>query len=381
VSFHETLEKWPADRVAGLLDGVGDADVERALRRRTRDVRDLAALLSPAARPHFEGMAVEARRLTRRHFGRVIGLYAPIYLSNVCTWDCAYCGFSVSSGRGRQRRTLSTSELKKECETLAGQGFRQVLLVAGDAPRIVHLDYLAGAVAAAREYFPSVSLEVQALGEHEYRRLCSLGIEGVTLYMETYNRDLYARLHRRGTKADFRYRLDAIEKAGRCGARRVNIGALLGLSPWRTEGFLLGLHGRYLQRTCWRSSLSVSFPRLRHVPEGFPIPSPVGDADFVQLMLALRLFLPEAGFTLSTRERPDFRDGLIPLGVTLMSAGSSTRPGGYAVDEEREALAQFETEDRRSAREVSAALRRAGYDPVWKDFDLAFDRVSDSAGS
>jgi 2-iminoacetate synthase len=217
-------------------------------------------------------------------------------------------------------------------------------------------------------------VEVYALKEEDYRRLVDAGLEGVTLYMETYHRPTYAQVHLKGRKKDYEARLGAMEAAGRAGVRRLSIGALLGLYDWRLDGFWTGLHARYLQKECWQSAVAVSFPRLFHVPPRHTIQHPLSDKELVQLLLALRLFLPEAGFNLSTRERPGLRDRLIHLGVTMMSAGSSTRPGGYA-HYGGETLEQFDTEDRRSPAEVAAAIRRAGYDPVWKDFDKAFHGV------
>ncbi len=373
--FAAVLDLWPKERVKRLIAAAGPEDVVRALSREQLTVQDLAALLSPQAVPHLEEMARLAHRLTRRHFGRIIGLYVPLYLSNVCTSDCTYCFYAVHSGSRGARRTLTLEEIRAECQALARYGFQNVLLLTGDAPKTTPLDYLAQAVAIAREYFASVSIEVYALEEEDYRRLVDLGLEGVTLYMETYDRETYAQVHLKGKKRDFDYRLGAMERAGRAGARRLSIGALLGLFDWRVDGFWTALHARYLQKECWQSAVAVSFPRLRQAPPRHPIRFPVGDRDLVQLMLALRLFLPEAGFNLSTRERAAFRDRLIPLGVTMMSAGSSTRPGGYALGEET--LAQFEIEDRRTPEEVAEAIRRAGYDPVWKDFDRAFCEAPD----
>ena len=371
MSFIEELDQWPKERIERLLGEITPDDVARAIVADDPSERDLAALLSPLARPHLEEMARKGQRLTRWHFGRTIGLYVPIYLSNVCTSDCLYCGFAAKAGTKQNRVTLTPDAIRHECEALAGHGFQSVLLLTGDAPRVVEVGYLSEAVAIAREYFASVSVEIYAAGEDDYRRLCEAGLDGVTLYMETYDRETYSAVHRAGKKMDFRYRLDALERAGRAGAWRLNAGALLGLYDWRTDGFHLALHARYLQRSCWQSAVAVSFPRLRHVPERFTAVHPVTDTDLVQLMLALRLFLPEAGFTLSTREPADFRDHLIPLGVTLMSAGSSTRPGGYATHG-AETLEQFAIDDHRSPGEVAKAIRAAGYDPVWKDFDRAF---------
>lgn len=374
MDFAEELALWPRARVESLIESATPADVDRALSRHERTIQDLAALLSPCAVPRLEDMARESQRLTRWHFGRTVGLYVPLYLSNVCGADCTYCGYSVRSGNKEKRVTLDPDAIRRECEALASQGFQNVLLLTGEAPRAVPLERIAEGVSIAREYFPSVAVEIYSLDLDEYSRLSGLGLEGVTIYMETYDRDVYRQVHLTGKKMDYDYRLDAIERAGLGGARRLSIGVLLGLSDWRAEGFWLGLHGRYLQRTCWQSALSVSFPRLRHVPERFMIPRLVSDAEFVQVMLAMRLFLPEAGFNLSTRETSDFRDRLLPLGVTMMSAGSSTRPGGYATYGE-ETLEQFEIEDHRSVQAVAQAIRDAGYDPVWKDFDHAFDEV------
>lgn len=372
MSFIETLNAWPADRVRALTDSATRADVERALAREERGPADLAALFSPVAKDYLEPMAHEAQRLTRWHFGRTIGLYVPIYLSNVCGADCTYCGYAVRSGNKEKRVTLDPAAIRRECAALAAQGFQNVLLLTGEAPRAVPVDYIAEGVSIAREYFPSVSIEVYSLDLADYRRLCDLGLEGVTIYMESYDRDIYSQVHLLGDKCNYDYRLDAIESAGRGGARKLNIGVLLGLSDWRVDGFWTALHARYLQRACWQSSVSLSFPRLSHVPERFHIPSMVSDRELVQYMLAMRLYLPEAGFNLSTREAPELRDKLISLGVTMMSAGSSTRPGGYATNGE-EVLEQFAIEDHRSPEEVAAAIRCAGYDPVWKDFDRAFD--------
>jgi 2-iminoacetate synthase len=371
VGFLKELESWPEERIRELISQATDADVTRALSREQGSPEDLAALLSPPAASRLEEMAHVAHRLTRRYFGRTIGLYVPIYLSNICAADCTYCGYASRSGSKGARHTLSVPEIRAECQVLAGHGFQNVLLLSGESSRAAPINYLAEAVAIARDYFASVSVEVYALREEDYRKLVAQGLEGVTLYMETYHRPTYAQVHLRGQKRDFAGRLDALERAGRAGARRLSLGALLGLFEWRLDGFWTALHARYLQRQCWQSAISVSFPRLRAAPSRHTVQYPLRDQELVQLMLAMRLFLPEAGFNLSTRERANLRDGLIPLGVTMMSAGSCTRPGGYAHGE-AETLEQFEIEDRRSPAEVAEAIRRAGYDPVWKDFDRAF---------
>ena len=380
MAFLKELELWPEERIRELILKATSEDVTRALKCDRLTCEGLAALLSPQAALRLEEMAQAARRLTRRYFGRIIGLYAPIYLSNVCTSDCIYCGYATRSASPGQRRTLKPAEIHAECRLLAGYGFQNILLLTGDAPRTVPLRYLEEAVVIAREYFSSVSVEVYALDQEDYQQLVAQGLEGVTLFMETYHRDTYSQVHLRGKKQDYEYRLGASERAGRAGARRLGLGALLGLYDWRIDGFWTALHARYLQKECWQSAISVAFPRLKVSSPRFTVPHLLGDREFVQLMLATRLFLPEAGINLSTRESAGLRDGLIPLGVTIMSAGSSTRPGGYSQGSSA-ILEQFATVDKRSPAEVTEAIRRAGYDPVWKDFDKAFLETAGLPGS
>jgi len=370
-SIKELIESWPAERIIEAFDAVTEERVLVAIGNEQRDVYDLVALLSPKAWPHLERIAMRSQAGTRRYFGRTIGQYAPIYLSNLCAADCIYCGFAAQSGNTERRKTLSMEELEVECKALTSQGLQSLLIVTGEAPKKVDVHRIAEAVRVARRHFPSVSVEIYALDDAGYEVLVEAGVEGVTLYMETYHRPTYQQVHLLGEKTVYDYRLDALTRAGRAGVRRLNLGALLGLYDWRAEVVWAALHAKALQKTCWQSAVSLSFPRLRHTPERFEIPSPVDDRSFVQLMLALRLFLPEVGFNLSTREPPALRDRLIPLGITMMSAGSSTRPGGCASTGE-ETLQQFALEDTRSPAEVAQAVRRAGYEPVWKDFDEAF---------
>ncbi len=371
MSFRDQIQSWPEPRIRDIYAAVTPEKVHGALSRERRNLSDLIALLSPQAVPLLESMAQEAQRLTRMHFGRTISLYAPIYLSNVCAANCVYCGFAAQSGDRQPRITLATAEIERECEALSAMGYKSVLLLTGDAPAVVPPEYIAEACAIARRWFPAVAVEVYSMNEDEYELLCRYGLDGITLYMETYHRATYEKMHLHGRKRDYQYRMESVERAAAAGVRRISIGALLGLYDWRIEAVWLALHARYLEKHCWKAALSVSFPRLRHAPEGFQIPHPMSDAELAQMMIAMRLFLPEAGFNLSTREPAALRDRLIHLGVTSMSAGSSTKPGGYGVPE-CDSLAQFEIDDARSPAEVVAMIRNAGYDPVWKDFDDAF---------
>ena len=338
MSFYEILKSYEWTDVARQIMACTADDVRRALSVRHLMAHDLMPLLSPAAGMFLEEMAQRAHRLTQQRFGRVISLFAPLYLSNECINSCLYCGFNRANPV--RRLTLTPQQAAEEARHLHDAGFRHVLLVSGENPHVVTLEYLTWVVDLLRSRFSSVSIEVYPLDTEEYRELIAHGVDGLVLYQETYDEDRYAEFHPRGPKRDFLRRLETAERGGKAGFRRLGIGALLGLGDWRVEGFFLGLHARFLSKTFWKSYVTVSFPRLKPAAGGFMPPHPVGDAGLVQLLVALRLFLPDVGFTLSTREPPHLRDHLIPLGVTSMSAGSSTEPGGYT--QVREAEAQFE---------------------------------------
>jgi len=340
------------------------ADVDRALRTPRRSLGDLGALLSPAAADRLEEMAALSHRASVRRFGRVVRLFAPLYLSNECVSACTYCGFSA--GNEIARRTLTPAEVSTEARTLLDRGFRHILLVAGEHARIVSKDYLVECVAALAPEVPSISLETQVWDVGTYRRLVAAGCEGLVVYQETYDRDTYAAAHLKGKKRNYDWRLAAPDRAAEAGMRSLALGALLGLHPdWRSEVLALAAHASALLRRWWRCEVAVSLPRLRPAAGGFKPARPVTDREYVQILCALRLALPDVGITLSTREAPAFRDAACRLGVTQMSAGSHTEPGGYA--DPGKAEPQFEVSDTRSPAEVAASLRAAGYEPVWKD--------------
>jgi 2-iminoacetate synthase len=322
-------------------------------------------LLSPAAADRLEDLAQAAHRTTVHRFGRAVRLFAPLYLSNECVSVCTYCGFSA--GNDIVRRTLTPDEARAEAEVLVGRGFRHVLLVAGEHARIVSKDYLVECVEALAPIVPELSLEVQVWDEATYRRLVDAGCDGLVVYQETYDPDTYAAVHLKGKKRNAAWRLGAPDRGAAAGMRRLGIGALLGLAPdWRSEALALAAHAGGLVRRWWRCEVSVALPRLRPAAGGYEPADPVGDAELVQLLCALRLVLPDVGITLSTREPAALRDGLLRLGVTTMSAGSHTEPGGYAAPSDAEP--QFAIGDERTPAAVAAAVRAAGYDPVWKDW-------------
>ena len=347
------------------VDRASDADVDRALHRARRTLDDLAVLLSPAAAVRLEDLAAAAHRLTIQRFGRTVRLFAPLYLSNECVSTCTYCGFSA--GNDVRRRTLSPEEVRAEAEVLVAAGHRHLLLVAGEHARIVSKDYLVACVEAVAPIVPEIGIEVQVWDEATYRRLLAAGCDGVVVYQETYDRDTYARVHLKGKKRNYDWRLAAPDRAAAAGMRRLGIAALLGLhDDWRSEALAVAAHAQALIRRWWRCEVAVALPRLRPAAGEYEPADPVDDRAFVQLLCALRLVLPDVGITLSTREPAALRDALVPLGVTTMSAGSHTEPGGYAAPTDAEP--QFAISDERTPVEVADALRAAGYDPVWKDW-------------
>ena len=351
-----------------ITETAGPADVERALAASRPNLADFAALLSAPASQRLEDLAQKAHRITRSRFGATVRLFSPLYLSNQCVSTCTYCGFSADNDV--HRRTLTPSEVAAEAAELNRRGFRHVLLVSGEHARIVNKDYLAECVAAVAPMFAQVGVEVQVWDTATYRRLAEAGADGVVVYQEAYDPVTYSAVHLKGKKRNYAWRLAAPDRAAAAGMRRLGIGALLGLHPdWRSEAVALAAHGRALIHRWWRCEVQISLPRLRPAAGGFEPADPLSDADLVQLLCALRIYLPDVGISMSTRETSELRDALVPLGVTTMSAGSHTEPGGYASPSDAEP--QFEISDSRSPSEVAAALRSAGYDPVWKDWQRA----------
>lgn len=363
MSFYGTLSAR-AEKAAGLIGEASEADALRALEKETPGEEDFSALLSPAAVPHLEALARRAGELTTRHFGRVVSLYAPLYLANFCENECLYCGFRRSSRIAR--RKLSYSEAEEEGRALASSGIRHALLLTGESRERTPVEYIAGCARVMKKHFSSVSAEVYPLGTDEYAELVRAGADGLTLYQETYDEKLYARLHRAGPKRDFRYRLDAPERACLGGMRAAGVGALLGLGDFRSEVYFAGLHADYLQSRYPAVEISVSLPRFRPQGVGFSPCGRVSDRDLVQAMTALRIFLPRAGITISTREPAELRRNLIGLGVTRMSAGSRTGVGGYAAAEK--SPGQFAVADCSGVEEVKTMIRARGCHPVMKDW-------------
>jgi 2-iminoacetate synthase len=362
------FEILPFPDLVNQVNSCTEDAVKRCLRADHLDANDLPALLSPAADLYLEDLAKRSAEITAMRFGKTTQIYAPLYVSSFCTNRCSYCGFSADNKI--ERRILSLDEAEAEAMLLHQRGFNHILLVSGEAPAKLGVDYLEKLALRLRDRFAAISIEVQPLSSEEYARLFAAGITSVAIYQETYDRNIYDKVHLSGLKCDFDFRLDTPARAAAGGMREVGIGALLGLSDWRAEGLALGLHLAWLRKNYWRTALTVSFPRLRPAAGEFQPLCQVTERDLSHLIFALRLFDPDVGIILSTREEARYRNGMIGLGPTRYSAGSCTAPGGYSnPDISGE---QFAIGDHRNINEVCAAIKQKGFDPVRKDWDAAF---------
>jgi 2-iminoacetate synthase len=373
-TFKNIFDNYSWEEISASIYNKNETDVKNALASPKRTLEDFKALISPAALPYLEEIAQLSHNLTKKRFGRTIQMYAPMYLSNECNNICTYCGFSVDNKV--KRKTLSPSEIMLEIDAIKRHGFDHILLVTGESNHTVHVDYFVKAIEIIRSRFSNISIEVQPLEEEEYRTLHEEGIYSVLVYQETYNKERYKEYHPKGKKSNFYYRLETPDRIGRAGIHKIGVGVLLGLEDWRTDSFFCALHLDYLQKTYWQTKYSVSFPRIRPA-EGVHIENyHLTDKELVQLICAYRLFNEDVELSISTRESERFRDNVIKLGTTSMSAGSKTNPGGYAID--TETLEQFEIDDARTPEEIAQLITNSGYEPVWKDWDRSFTAKTDS---
>ena len=368
MNFAEVLKKYKWGDLDSTIKSMTDYDVSNAFYAEKRNFNDFLALLSPVAEKKLELMAQLAHKLTVQRFGRIIQMFAPVYVSSECINSCVYCGFNKNNSI--IRKTLSVDEVMSEANVLHKQGFRHILLVSGESPKAANIDYFCKIARKLQKLFASISIEIYPMDTDSYKALIASGVDGLTIYQETYNQKQYKKVHPAGKKRDFSWRLGTPDRGGLAGFRRINIGALLGLSHWRVESALVGLHAGYLLRKYWKSHICISLPRLRPAAGKYQPEFPVADVNLVQIICALRLWLPDAGIVLSTREPQILRDNLLPLGITQMSAGSKSSPGGYSITEEPEE--QFQINDQRTAKDVAQSITLLGYEPVWKDWDAAF---------
>lgn len=365
--FSEELKKYNWEEISSSIYAKTAIDVENALSKTKRDLEDFKALISPAAEPYLEKMAQESHRLTQKRFGKTMQMYIPMYLSNECQNICTYCGFSLDVKI--PRKTLSDEEILKEVEVIKLMGYDHVLLVTGEANKTVGLDYFKNAIKLIKPYFSNIAMEVQPMDQSDYEELIELGLNTVLVYQETYKEADYKKHHPKGRKSNYKYRVETHDRLGKAGIHKMGIGVLFGLEDWRVDTFHAALHLKYLEKNYWQSKYSISFPRLRPCAGGVELKSVMTDKQLVQLICAYRLLDEEVELSLSTRESANFRDNVIKLGITSISADSKTDPGGYANPNEN--LEQFEIDDNRSTNEFIDIIKKQGYEPVFKDWDLS----------
>lgn len=368
MSFKTEFEKLDWDDVRLSIYSKTAQDVERALNKTQRDLEDFKALISPAAMPYLEQMAQISYQKTRQRFGFTMGFYIPLYLSNLCANACTYCGFSMENRI--KRRTLTLDEIDQEVEAIKALKMDNLLLVTGEHETKVGMKYFRQVLPRIKPHFNYLGMEVQPLDQADYAELKTLGLNAVMVYQETYHPVTYAKHHLRGNKQDFFYRLETPDRLARAGIDKIGLGALIGLDDWRTDCFFTAKHLDYLEKTYWKSRYSISFPRLRPCSGGLEPTSIMSDKELVQLICAYRLFNGEVELSLSTRETPEFRDNVLGLGITSVSAGSKTQPGGYA-DKDVE-LEQFSISDERSVEQVAGAVQQKGFEVVWTDWSQAY---------
>jgi len=366
MNFSDELKNYQWDDIRLSIYSKTSSDVKRALSKNRLDLEDFKALISPAAEPFLEEMAQKSRQLTLQRFGKTQQFYIPLYLSNMCSNVCTYCGFSMHNKI--RRTTLNMEQIEQECLAIKKLGYDHILLVTGESERKVGIDYFKQALPIIKSHFSHVSIEIQPLDQDEYEILIGCGVDSVLVYQETYSPQTYAKHHLKGKKSDFNYRLETHDRLGRAGIDKMGLGCLIGLEEWRTDCFHVAAHLRYLEKKYWQTKYTLSFPRLRPCAGGLEVKSEMSDKQLVQLICAYRLFNHEVELSISTRESETFRDHILPLGITSLSAGSSTQPGGYSENAEK-SLEQFEISDQRSPAQMANLVKSQGYEAVWKDWD------------
>ncbi len=372
--FSEVVRQWDWDETASRFDTFTERDVLRVLAKASGGKQltpeEFMVLISPAAENHLEEMAQLSRMFTRERFGKTISMYIPLYVSNACTNKCVYCGFNLA--RPLKRATHAMEQGKAECEAVRRLGpFENLLIVSGEFPSINGADYMEEVFKTCRPYFHNLTLEAMPMKQRDYERLVNVGLNGVVCFQETYNYNRYGHYHPQGMKSFYDWRINGFDRMGRAGVHKIGMGVLIGLEDWRTDVTFMARHLRYLQQHYWRTRYSINFPRMCPSETGYQPNVVMTDRQLAQLTFAFRIFDHDADISYSTREKPEFRKNMMQLGVTSMSAGSQTEPGGYASCPD--ALEQFEVTDHRSPQAVTQSIREGGYDVVWKDWDRIFD--------
>jgi 2-iminoacetate synthase len=368
--FIDEFNTYNWDEIKTQIYQKTEEDVLRAISNSgKRNLSDFIALVSPAAEKYLKNMAEVSHKITKKRFGNTIQLYIPLYLSNECQNICTYCGFSFDNKI--ERLTLNEEQLLKEIEVIKKMGYEHILLVTGESNKNVGMEYFEKMIKLIRPHFSSISIEIQPLSEEDYKKMIEWGVNTVLIYQETYHKEEYKTYHTKGKKSNFEYRISTQDRLGRAGMKKIGLGALIGLEDWRVEAFFVAAHLRYLEKTYWKSRYTISFPRLRPNAGCFEPKDIMTDRQLVQLIAAYRIFDEDVELSLSTRESEFFRDHVMKLGITTMSAGSKTDPGGYSA--EQQALEQFEIHDDRTPAKIAEMIHRNGYEAIWKDWDPIYD--------
>lgn len=372
--FSEEIKKYPWKETTGKIYKKTAGDVERALSKNYLDVEDLMALLSPAAEPYLGTMAKMSRKYTQQRFGKVVSMYIPLYMTNVCNNFCVYCSFNHDNKINRV--VLTDSQILDEMKAIKRMGdFQNLLLLTGEDRNSADIDYIERAVKMGKELFSNISIEVMPLKADEYKRLADAGLNGVVCFQETYNSERYKIYHPKGMKSKYEWRVNGFDRMGQANVHKIGLGVLVGLEDWRTDITMMAHHLRYLQKNYWETKYSINFPRLRPAKSGFQPNYEMSDKQLAQCIFAFRIFDHDVDISVSTRERPLFRDKMIPLGVTSVSAGSMTDPGGYyTYPVESVSTEQFHVSDERKPEEVVKAIKAQNYEVVWKDWDMSLQK-------
>lgn len=367
MSFLKVVEKYESFDFEGYFHKVTEEDVKRSIYKEKLNEEDLLNIISPKGEIYLEEMAQKAHEITNRHFGKAVLLYTPLYIANMCVNRCVYCSYNIDNDILRAK--LNMEDIEREAKAIAKEGFKHIILLTGESPKDTPIEYLVEAIKVLKNYFPSITLEVQPLSEEDYKKAVEAGADGLTVYQEVYDREIYKKVHLGGPKRNYEYRLDAPERGAKAGMRNVSVSALFGLNEFRRELFLTALHGKYIQDKYPSVDVAFSAPRIRPHAGAFNDIYPVSDKNLVQCILALRLFHNNCILNISTRESASFREKLIPLGVNKMSAGVSTEVGGHSTETKGKGEAQFKISDDSTTESVREMIKRVGYQPIFKDWE------------
>ncbi|MDR2520877.1 MAG: 2-iminoacetate synthase ThiH [Bacteroidales bacterium OttesenSCG-928-I14] len=364
MSFYDIKKKYNNFDFDRYINNLSKEAIKKSFNKDFLEVTDFLNLLSPQAYEYIEDMAQKAHIISKKHFGKSVLLYTPLYVSNFCTNDCVYCGFS--SKNKIKRNILTLKEVTQECSIISSYGIRHILLVSGENRTKSSIEYFEKCTKILSKYFDCIDIEIYPLDTNEYLQLKKSGVQGITIYQETYNESLYEKLHTKGSKINYKYRLETCERAGRAGYVSLTVGALLGLNDFISEIFFAGLHAKYLQKTFPSAEIGISFPRLCLTTGNYHPKTIISDENLVQAICAIRLFINRINISISTRETNQLRNNLIPLGVTRISAGSSTEIGGYSKKNKTEG--QFIINDHSNVEQIKTMIYKKGYQPILKDW-------------